>query len=140
MKINHIEIKTEEDAKLYFEMLRWGSEGKKSCGTCGAELREASHSDMDYWCRTCRKYSSIRTHTILEKSRFTFLTLIQGIILVTMVDTEQSLVTHIVNYKRYSGISWVGFGAMCEKFHEVGALDPGLTIEERLKKLLEPRS
>lgn len=59
----------EEAARQYFEGNRWG--GEVSCPRCGslsvAEVK--NHKPMPYRCRDCRQHFSVRTGTVLAKSR-----------------------------------------------------------------------
>ncbi len=59
----------ENAAREWFEGVMW--EGERCCGHCGAmSTREVPKAKpMPYWCPDCRSYFSVRTGTILEKSR-----------------------------------------------------------------------
>ncbi len=57
-----------EAAVKWFESIRWPEE--KPCPHCRsvATTRRKSGNPMPYHCRDCRKYSSVRTGTVMERS------------------------------------------------------------------------
>ncbi len=62
---------TEEKARKHFEKMRWAD--GRSCPRCGSEeTREASHKEMPYWCKPCRKYFSAKTGTLMEESPLSY--------------------------------------------------------------------
>lgn len=59
---------TEEAAVEWFESVVWPNE--RACGHCGStRTTEASHKTMPYWCSDCRSYFSVRTGTVMERSK-----------------------------------------------------------------------
>ena len=59
---------TEEAAVKWFESVVWPTE--RGCGHCGStRTMEASHAKMPYWCSDCRSYFSVRTGTVMERSK-----------------------------------------------------------------------
>ena len=59
---------TEEAAVKWFERAVWGDE--RCCPKCGStRTTEASHKTMPYWCSDCRSYFSVRTGTVMERSK-----------------------------------------------------------------------
>jgi len=58
----------EKAAVKWFERVMWPTE--RACGHCGS-LRtvESSHAKMPYWCSDCRSYFSVRTGTVMERSK-----------------------------------------------------------------------
>ena len=72
---------TEEKAMRFFEAVRW-REGRH-CPHCGSvETGEASHKTMPYWCKDCRKYFSVRTGTLMQESRISYLKWLTAIYLI----------------------------------------------------------
>lgn len=58
----------EEAAVKWFESVVWPTE--RCCGKCGStRTTEASHKTMPYWCSDCRSYFSVRTGTVMERSK-----------------------------------------------------------------------
>lgn len=58
----------EESAARWFEERLWGS--KRKCPRCGSvKTVESSHAKMPYWCTEGRHYFSVRTGTVLERSK-----------------------------------------------------------------------
>ena len=58
----------EESAREWFESRVWPS--GRVCPRCeGDATIEASHARMPYWCPACREYFSVRTGTVLERSK-----------------------------------------------------------------------
>lgn len=59
---------TEEAAVKWFESVVWPTE--RACGHCGStRTTEATHRTMPYWCSDCRSYFSVRTGTVMERSK-----------------------------------------------------------------------
>ena len=59
---------SEEAAVKWFEGVVWPTE--QCCGHCGStRTTEASHKTMPYWCTDCRSYFSVRTGTVMERSK-----------------------------------------------------------------------
>ena len=59
---------TEEAAVKWFEDVVWPAE--RACGKCGGTRTvESSHAKMPYWCSDCRSYFSVRTETVMERSK-----------------------------------------------------------------------
>ena len=59
---------TEDAAREWFEGVVWPDE--RCCGHCGStRTTEASHKTMPYWCSDCRSYFSVRTGTVMERSK-----------------------------------------------------------------------
>ena len=64
-------FRTEEKAREYLESYIWRN--GRHCPRCGStETREASHKYMPYWCKSCRKYFSVKTGTLMEGSNITY--------------------------------------------------------------------
>ena len=59
----------DEAARQWFEDIRWGD--GRYCPRCGAEETRPTKTGkpMPYWCKTCRKYFSVLTDTVMESSR-----------------------------------------------------------------------
>ena len=58
----------ERAARRWFEELRWPT-GKLTCPNCGGDdTHECSHETMPYRCRSCRRYFSVRTGTVMAGS------------------------------------------------------------------------
>ena len=64
---------TNEEAKKWVAKVRWGN--KVQCPKCSSEniQTDVAHKTMDYRCRSCRKWFSARTGTIMENSRLSIL-------------------------------------------------------------------
>lgn len=60
---------TEEDARTYFEHLRWGN--KPHCTKCGSteKLTLQKKNPGRYWCKSCRSYFTALTGTPLEYTK-----------------------------------------------------------------------
>lgn len=60
-------------AERWFEEKRWGEVGKPShCPMCGSteKLRpNASRKPLPYWCGECRRHFSVRTGTVMQRSK-----------------------------------------------------------------------
>ncbi len=60
-------------AEVWFEEQRWGQAGKPShCPMCGDTERQrpvASRKPLPYWCGACRRHYSVKTGTIMHRSR-----------------------------------------------------------------------
>ncbi|MDE0004026.1 MAG: IS1595 family transposase [Rhodospirillaceae bacterium] len=60
-------------AERWFEETRWGTAGQPSfCPKCGATTRlrpTPNRHPLPYWCPHCRRHFSVRTNTVLHKSR-----------------------------------------------------------------------
>ncbi len=62
---------TEIAAMRYIESLRW--EDGRVCPRCESkQTRQASHKTMPYWCKSCRKYFSVKTGTLMEGSNLEY--------------------------------------------------------------------
>lgn len=61
---------TEDKAVAWFEAWNWPT-GELSCMRCGSDdaYRVKSGKPMPYRCRTCRKYFSLKTGTVMEDSK-----------------------------------------------------------------------
>lgn len=58
----------EESARQWFESRVWPN--GRVCPRCGSDKTvESKHRDMPYWCSAGRHYFSVRTGTVLEKSK-----------------------------------------------------------------------
>ena len=59
----------EESAVRWFEAIQWAN--GRYCGKCGSvETREIPNAKpMPYWCNGCKSYFSVRTGTVMAKSR-----------------------------------------------------------------------
>ena len=56
--------------------------GERCCGHCGSiKTCEASHAKMPYWCTDCRSYFSVRTGTVMERSKIPLLKWVYAIYL-----------------------------------------------------------
>ena len=58
----------EKSAQDWFEGIYWPKQ--RHCGRCGGTGTNATPSGkpMPYWCRDCRKYFSVKTGTVMQKS------------------------------------------------------------------------
>ena len=60
-------------AEAWFEEKRWGEAGKPShCPICGSaeKLRpNPSRKPLPYWCGACRRHFSVRTGTVMQRSK-----------------------------------------------------------------------
>ena len=64
----------ESTAEAWFENERWGQSGMY-CPRCGGTDRIkpiASRKPMPYWCGDCKKRFSVRTNTLMERSKIPF--------------------------------------------------------------------
>lgn len=63
----------EETARQWVADIRWGDSIK--CPHCESDniQTDVTHRTMDYRCRSCRKWFSVRTGTIMENSRLPIL-------------------------------------------------------------------
>ena len=63
-------------AERWFEEQRWGEAGMPShCPMCGGteKVRPApSRKPLPYWCGDCRRHFSVRTETVMHRSRLGF--------------------------------------------------------------------
>ena len=61
----------EKTAEKWFEDERWGMVGMycPRCGGCEKIKKTESRKPMAYWCGDCRKYFSVRTGTVMERSK-----------------------------------------------------------------------
>ncbi len=58
----------EDAARRWFEELQW-PDGKRTCPGCGSgDTHECAHETMPYRCRSCRRYFSVRTGTVMAGS------------------------------------------------------------------------
>ena len=62
---------TERDARLWFEEIRWGEDGRV-CPSLDCEStrtrRVPNRTPAPYWCSDCRSYFSVRTNTPMQAS------------------------------------------------------------------------
>ncbi len=60
-------------AEAWFERARWGAPGRPDrCPMCGGadRLRPApSRRPLPYWCGQCRRHFSVRTNSVMHRSR-----------------------------------------------------------------------
>ena len=60
-------------AEAWFETQRWGAPGQPSyCPSCGSTERlrpTPSRRPLPYWCGACRSYFSVKTGTVMHRSR-----------------------------------------------------------------------
>ena len=60
-------------AEAWFEAQRWGEAGKPShcpmCGITGKQSPVPARKPLPYWCGECRRHYSIRTGTIMHRSK-----------------------------------------------------------------------
>ena len=62
----------EAAAVAWLEDAMWN--GERCCGHCGSlKTCDASHAKMPYWCTDCRSYFSVRTGTVMERSKIPLL-------------------------------------------------------------------
>ena len=135
MTVDGTEIHTEEQAKEYLEGIRWGGEERK-CPKCDdQELSQTVHKEMDYWCKSCRKYFTVRTGTKLHKTEIPFMVLIDAAIRVTEANPQKPF---FLDTQALGGSNVSKFMAesIYKKFYEADALASGLTVRERLERLL----
>ena len=61
----------DQTAEEWFENERWGLTGFycPHCGTLDGISECKNRKPMPYWCGNCRSYFSVRTHTVLAKSK-----------------------------------------------------------------------
>ena len=58
----------EDAARLWFEELLWPN-GDRVCPSCGShDTHQCAHATMPYRCRSCRRYFSVRTGTVMAAS------------------------------------------------------------------------
>ena len=58
----------DEAAEQWFVEARWPG-GKIRCPRCnGRQVRRSTHQTMPYRCRRCRRFFSVRTGTLMERS------------------------------------------------------------------------
>ena len=61
-------------ARRWFEELQW-PDGKRTCPNCGSgNTHDCAHETMPYRCRSCRRYFSVRTGTVMAGSPLPLLT------------------------------------------------------------------
>ena len=60
----------DEAARIWFEQSRWGETGR-ACPHCGSDHTHTvpNQNPMPYHCGDCRKYFSVRTGTVMAKSK-----------------------------------------------------------------------
>ena len=60
-------------AEVWFEEQRWGTAGEPShCPMCGDTAKQRpvkSRKPLPYWCGSCRRHYSVRTGTVMHRSR-----------------------------------------------------------------------
>lgn len=131
-------IKTPAEAKALFEKIRWGGSGRP-CPRCkGQELSASKHKEMNYWCKGCKKYASVRTGTRLENTRTSLINLVRGAVGIDRFIKANPTSPLFLHTEALGG---GGMSAHTAKvvyriFYEADAIGKGLTIEERLRKLL----
>ena len=75
---------TEGAARRFYEKLRWPVERYcPHCGTVGKSKPVPKSKPMPYWCKSCRKYFSVRTGAVFEKSKLPLRTWLLATYLIT---------------------------------------------------------
>ncbi len=61
-------------AEAWFETERWGASGLycPRCGSCGMVGQTPKRLPLPYWCGDCRQYFSVRTGTVMERSKISY--------------------------------------------------------------------
>lgn len=63
------QFSTEGDAEAWFIEKRWGLHIRCAfCDGLAIKIRK-NHKPMPFWCRDCRRYISVRTNTLMERSK-----------------------------------------------------------------------
>ena len=71
----------EESARKWFEDHLW-PDGVRGCPKCGStDTHECSHAKMPYRCRDCGAYFSVKTGTVMQRSKLPLLTWLYAIYL-----------------------------------------------------------
>ncbi len=71
----------EEAARKWFEDRLW-PDGVRGCPKCGStDTHECSHAKMPYRCRDCGAYFSVKTGTVMQRSKLPLLTWLYAIYL-----------------------------------------------------------
>ena len=71
-------------ARRFYEKLRWPVERYcPHCGTVGKSKPVPKSKPMPYWCKSCRKYFSVRTGAVFEKSKLPLRTWLLATYLIT---------------------------------------------------------
>jgi len=73
----------EQTAMRWFENVRWG--GNRCCSHCNskATTRTGCNTPMPYRCKDCRKFFSVKTGTVMEKSKVSYQKWVFGIYLIS---------------------------------------------------------
>ncbi len=75
----------EASAEAWFETQRWGQAGQPShCPMCGSTEKlgaVATRKPLPYWCGSCRRHFSVRTGTIMHRSKIPLQKWVIGIFL-----------------------------------------------------------
>ncbi len=60
-----------EAAESWFAKTRWGNTGLycPHCGSCDRAREVANRTPLPYWCGDCRRHFSVRTGTVMERSK-----------------------------------------------------------------------
>ena len=60
-----------EAAEFWFTKTRWGNTGLycPRCGSCDRAREVANRTPLPYWCGDCRRHFSVRTGTVMERSK-----------------------------------------------------------------------
>lgn len=94
---------TEEKAREYLESYVWRN--GRSCPQCGSvETSEASHKYMPCWCKSCRKYFSVKTGTLMEGSNITYRNWVMAIYLmgISLKDVSSTKLANDLNIQQRS--------------------------------------
>jgi len=73
----------EQTAMQWFENVRWGD--RRCCSHCNSEatMQTGGNTPMPYRCKDCRKFFSVKTGTIMEKSKVSYQKWAFGIYLIS---------------------------------------------------------
>ena len=105
----------EESARKWFENLRWPNE-ERHCPKCGSERTKTvpNENPMPYHCGDCRKYFSVKTGTVMEKSK---LPLRKWVIAIYLMSTNLKGVSSMKLY-RDLGVTQKTAWIMAQKIRE----------------------
>ena len=80
----------EAAARRWLEGVRWA--GGRVCGRCGSPHTNAVSpaQPMPYWCTTCRQYFSLKTGTVLQRSKLPLRAWVLAIFVMTLHRTEEA--------------------------------------------------